>query len=682
MHVQSSSITFLFLFTFTSSFAAPSAAENWIPSYRKATSGGVSKEDCKVLKKLSSETKFSLQKLAKIRHYSHCQNKADWGRLDKEISEPSLRKAFVESWFQDLLKKKNYKFAYRLYKDNKKYISLDKKEFENLALPALKTNLKAQEKSEIRKELYKKSPRFKANPKKSEFTRVARDYRDNREFEKALKYYRLVLNDPTFSDVKRWYAFKGARLTYKLERWSRMDSYIKASQQWSQFLKNRFKKSTQLTKLHHNANIEYIRTLWTERGQDSAQKVLHNLEKDLKDLYSLQLVYWLKGKMAEEKGDYKKAVADLNQAASEKSLSSRDKERILWSLAWNQRRIGQYKESQSSLEKLINSPDTTFWGLSKYQYWQAENVESLGKAQKARSLFKKLVENDAYGYYGALALRKLGRPFPPPPRKQLDANKSLSLIPESKRSLFKDLVAALELDVADNLVSIHVEPQKKWDKDEWLKYLKLLQEAGAYKHFFISYHKLKPEIQSEIAQDYPRLLFPRPFEKEVLETSQKAQVSPALIYSIMKQESGFDVKARSPADAFGLLQLIPQVAQKIAEQTPDVAYSDPRDLFDPDVIIPLGAYNLKELFRRFKSNFIMSIASYNASEKAVQGWVKTRFDGDPITFIEDIPYEETKGYVKLVMRNYIVYNRLEDNSDPEPFYFPESCLNGLESFTK
>ncbi len=680
MNLNSFSIALFLFSTFTSPFQDASASDKLIQSYRKATSGGVNKEDCKVLKKLSVDSNFSLYKLARIRYYSHCQNKANWGQLDKEISEPYLRKAFVESWFQDLLRKQNYKFAYRIFKDNKKYISLDKKEFENLALPALKMKLTPEEKSELRKKLYKKSPRFKPNPKKNEYTKVARDYRDNREFEKALKYYRLVINDSSFSDVKRWYAFKGARLTYKLERWSRMDSYLKASRQWSQFLKSRFKKSTQLIKLHHNANIEYIRTLWTERGQDSALNVLDNLEKDLKGLYSLQLVYWLKGKMAEEKGDYKKAVADLNQAASEKSLGSRDKERILWSLAWNQRRIGQYKESQSSLEQLINSPDTTFWGLSKYQYWQAENLESMGKTQKARSLFQKLAENDAYGYYGALALRKLGRPFPTPPKNQLDANQSLSLIPKSKRSLFKDLVAALELDVADHLVSIHVEPQKKWDKVEWLKYLKLLQEAGAFKHFFVSYHKLKPEIQSEIAQDYPQLMFPRPFEKEVQETSLKTQVSPALIYSIMKQESGFDVKARSPADAFGLLQLIPQVAQKVAAQAPGVEYSDPRDLFDPDVIIPLGAYNLKELFRRFKSNFIMSVASYNASEKAVQGWVKTRFNGDPITFIEDIPYEETKGYVKLVMRNYIVYNRLEDSPEGEAFYFPESCLNGLENF--
>ena len=657
-----------------------SDSDSLIQSYRKASSGGVSKEDCKILYSLSLKKKFSLQKLAKIRHFSQCQDKATWEELDKEISEPYFRKAFVESWFQDLLQKKKYKFAYRLYKNNEKYISLDKKEYENLVLPALKTDLTNLEKSEIRKKLYKKSPRFKPNPKKLEYTQVARDYRDNRDFEKALKYYRLVINDPSLSDVKRWYAFKGARLTYKLERWSRMDSYIKASQQWSQFLKNRFKKSAQLTKLHHNANIEYIRTLWTERGQDSALKVLHKLQKDLKGIYSLQLVYWLKGKMAEENGDYKKAVTHLNKAASEKSLGPRDEERILWSLAWNQRRIGQYEESQSSLEKLIKSPDTTFWGLSKYQYWQAENVESLGQNQKARSLFQELADKDAYGFYGALALRKLGRPFPLPPRKQLDANQSLSLIPMDKRTVFNDLVAALELDVADNLVSLYVEPQKKWEKDEWLKYLKLLQEAGAYKHFFISYHKLKPEIQSEIARDYPQLLFPRPFAKEVLATSKKTQVSAALIYSIMKQESGFDVKARSPADAFGLLQLIPQVAKKVAEQAPDIEFSDPRDLFDPDVIIPLGAYNLRELFRRFKSNFIMSVASYNASEKAVQGWVKTRFNGDPITFIEDIPYEETKGYVKLVMRNYIVYNRLEDSTNEELFFFPESCLDGLESF--
>jgi soluble lytic murein transglycosylase len=647
--------------------------------YLHATAHSPRPEDCAQLKQLMSNKSFSLSPLAKIRHLSFCDPNGSWTQLDKEIQHPALRKSFVLAWYQHLLKLKNFTNAYRLYKANTSFFSLDKKEFETLALGALQSNLSPQEKNELRRQLHKKSPRFIQKPHKEDFTKVAADYRDNRDFDKALDYYRKVINDPSFSDEKRWYAFKGARQTYKLERWSRMDSYIKASMQWAAFLKNRFRKTQRLTKLHHDANIEYIRTLWTEKGQTTARLVLNQLEKDLSGRYSLQLIYWLKGRMAEEKGNYKQAVDDLLKASNEKSLGPRDEERILWSLAWNQRRIGQYKQSQQSLERLMKSSEVTFWGLSKYKYWQAENYASQGQSELAQQAFVDLTEFDGYGYYGALAFRKLNRPFPAPTQKAIDRSKVLALIPQQDRTFFRDLVEVREFEVAGELVNLHVKTNKQWSAHLWLHYLSLLQEAGAYKNFFISYHSLKPEIQSELSKDYPQLLFPRPYQKEVQSAFEKTQVSPALIYSIMKQESGFDVKARSPADAFGLLQLIPQVAKKVAEQAPGIDYQEPSDLYNPDMIIPLGAYNLKFLFQRFKNNFILSVASYNASEKAVRGWVKTRYEGDPIRFIEDIPYEETKGYVKLVMRNYIVYNRFEKNS--KTFPFPESCLDGLDEFT-
>ena len=74
----------------------------------------------------------------------------------------------------------------------------------------------------------------------------------------------------------------------------------------------------------------------------------------------------------------------------------------------------------------------------------------------------------------------------------------------------------------------------------------------------------------------------------------------------------------------------------------------------------------------------MTVASYNASERAVLGWINTRYKGDPITFIEDIPYSETKAYIKLVLRNFIWYKRLSAKSKETPY--PEWALQGLEEF--
>lgn len=677
----------LVIISFTSAIAAVSSqsvtknkSHTYKQQYKIALETPGSKQSCQTFLKLSKTKNFLLKDLAQLRHAENCTKKTDWAALYKTLSSELLTPVLVKAWYNYEINKKHFGNAYRVFNKNRYHISIDKKEFELMATKALQTRLTKKEKSALRKELYKKSPRFLPRPKKSDYARVARDFRKDRQFEKALKYYRKIINDPKASYHRRWQAFKGARITYKLERWTRMKKYIKSSKQWANFLRKKYKWSKEMTRLHHDANIEYVRTLWTERGQTQAKKELKRLESEVKGRHSLQVVYWLLGRMEEESKNYKKAVYWLNKAAKEKVLSNRDHQRVLWALAWNQRRIGQYQNSQQTLETLKKHPDITFFAKSKYLYWQAENIESMNQISKAKTAFRHLAELDLYGYYGALAYRKLNESFPAPPKPNFQEKDLLSFFTTADQRLFTNLIQVGELEIAEKLTLSKIKTNKQWSSDKWVKYLSLLQKSGAYKTSFIRYHTLEPRIQLNILKEHPYLLFPRPFQNEVATSARQSLISSALIYSIMKQESGFDVKARSHADAFGLLQLIPEVAQKAAKRMPSVNYSKPYDLYKPNVIIPLGANSLRHLFSKFNSNFIISVASYNANEKAVKGWIKTRFSGDPITFIEDIPYEETKGYVKLVMRNYIAYNRFE--AKEQNFVFPEVCLQGLQSFKR
>ena len=651
-----------------------------IEKYRRAIYEPEDKDSCKSFKTLSESKTFPLQDLARLRYAEFCDKNPNWDVVRSKNKLPILDNFITAAQYDWTIEKKKFKEAFRVYTEFKKAIDLDDREFDKMAEAALKTSLSPKEKKMLRTELRLRSPRFIPNPKKDQFLKVARDFRNNRQFDKALYYYRKVINDSSMSYSQRWYAFKGARRTYKLERWSQMKNYIKSSKQWSEFLIKKYTKSKELTRLHHDANIEYIRTLWTERGQSEALIPLNRLEKEMKGRYSLQMVYWLKGRMAEEKKKYKEAVKYLSLSSKERKISDRDLERVLWSLAWNLRRIGDYKNSQSALERLKKSPELTFFSKTKYLYWQAANKEDMGNKSDAQGAFRRLAELDLYGYYGALAYRKLGENFPKPPHPEIDRTTLFDFFSSKDKKVIKALIASAEIEVAESFVKDRVKTKRSWGTETWVAYLNLLQEAGAYKTFFYRYHTLPPKKQLAILEEHPYLLFPQPYKKEVESSAAVTKVSPALIYSIMKQESGFDVKARSHADAFGLLQLIPQVARKAAERMPSIKYKKPYDLFKPDVIIPLGANNLHYLFSKFDSSFILSVASYNASEKAVRGWVQSRFNGDPVTFIEDIPYEETKGYVKLVMRNYITYNRFD--SKDEIFKFPEVCLEGIQSFKR
>ena len=199
---------------------------------------------------------------------------------------------------------------------------MDPKDFDTMATGILNAKLTPSEKKELLKELRERSPRFIPHPKKENFIRVARDYRNNRQFKKALFYYNKIKNDPKTDTMQGWQALRGIRMTYRLERWTKMKEYIRASRQWADFLRDKYFLSKQLTEFHHNANIEYIRTLWTEKGQKQARPILQQLERELvKGSHSLQQVYWLRGRMAEERKEYERAVFWLNKASKEKSLS-------------------------------------------------------------------------------------------------------------------------------------------------------------------------------------------------------------------------------------------------------------------------------------------------------------------------------------------------------------------------
>jgi soluble lytic murein transglycosylase len=157
------------------------------------------------------------------------------------------------------------------------------------------------------------------------------------------------------------------------------------------------------------------------------------------------------------------------------------------------------------------------------------------------------------------------------------------------------------------------------------------------------------------------LLFPQPWSDEVRTASLQSGVQEELIYAIIRQESAFDPRARSGADAFGLMQLLPEVAENLSKGA-QVPYSQMDDLYEPRTNINLGAAHLKELLARNKGQFILAVASYNANENAIRNWMKTRYRGDALEFIEEIPYEETRTYVRLVMRNLIFYSLLRSKN--------------------
>jgi soluble lytic murein transglycosylase len=155
--------------------------------------------------------------------------------------------------------------------------------------------------------------------------------------------------------------------------------------------------------------------------------------------------------------------------------------------------------------------------------------------------------------------------------------------------------------------------------------------------------------------------FPLAFWNMVKQYAEERGVDPYLILALIRQESLFDTRARSSAAALGLMQLLPSTARRVAKQL-GMSPPSPETLFEPDVNLALGTQYLKDLLQRYSNNWFKAIAAYNAGESAVDRWEKEIVTDDIEEFVERIPYMETRGYVKLVMRNHRIYKKLYDAS--------------------
>jgi soluble lytic murein transglycosylase len=153
------------------------------------------------------------------------------------------------------------------------------------------------------------------------------------------------------------------------------------------------------------------------------------------------------------------------------------------------------------------------------------------------------------------------------------------------------------------------------------------------------------------------LLYPRPHADEIAAAARLTDVDADLLYGMLRQESLFRSDAASSAGALGIAQLTPATARETALRW-SLPAPQRADLFDPKTSITLGAARLKELERRFGSELPVALGAYNAGEAAAARWLPPRaIDSD--VWIENIPYNETRAYVRRVLWHGLVYRWLE-----------------------
>ncbi|NUM59807.1 MAG: lytic transglycosylase domain-containing protein [Bdellovibrionaceae bacterium] len=527
--------------------------------------------------------------------------------------------------------------------------------------------------------LKKEFPRWQASNENNQFE-VINDLIKDRDFKLAKDNLNKIISNRSSSASS---IYRGFKVLFRIEK-SLQDKTAQKIliQKWSSWL-NHFSKTKSFKKLNSSPTPRQIeewtaelsnlkaRWIWTAGEPETAIKILTLQLKKISFNELKEEFYYTLGRIYDEKRQTQEAHKNYLLSFNVSNKKTIIFEKNLWQLAWLEIKNRNYLQAQNHLELLTSQLKEGF--DSKYIYWLAQSYLRQQKTEYYNNTIKLLREKEPLSFYTLLSYR--------------DEKKDIPLISRSTQLQKNEfLVENLKLSYSEKevrLISWHLSLKQNDIIKEWAKHvarqnqnlflpsLLLYAKAEMFSQLLTSINQLSGDQKTELITKYPELLFPTPYWDLILASSIQNKIQPQFIYAIMRQESAFDPFARSSVDALGLLQLMPQLGKTLAKEE-NIPWKSDFDLFDEAINIKLGAKELKRLLDKNNSKYIPSIAGYNASSSAYQGWLKNRFREDPIEFIEEVPYEETRTYIKLIIRNMIFYDRLYFSK--KAFPFPEGFL--------
>lgn len=370
---------------------------------------------------------------------------------------------------------------------------------------------------------------------------------------------------------------------------------------------------------------------------------------------------------------YKEAVTENNLFKREKLLrkyvadfpSSIFTLDAVWEMMWQKIKNKDYLEAQDMGRKFfqLSKKDNSDTKL-KIGFWLGKLSEAKDKG-KAIEYYKEVQQGSFDDYYShrargrILALNNEGDFYW---KLQSNANEysnydwfiptvaKIETIQKTYGATVAELINLQQFDEAIDLIGKNKSPSKQ--TTAWLKALNKEYDASI-------------NLATQLATRYKygayspiwKIAYPLHFWYYIVNNCKKYEnLDPMLACGVIRQESRFDTNALSTSDARGLMQLILPTAKSVSRQLNINLYS--YDLLNnPDINISLGTKYLSGLINDF-NNPLFAVASYNAGPNAVKSWINHFHENDLDLFIEAIPYDQTRDYVKKVFSSYWTYLKL------------------------
>ena len=372
-------------------------------------------------------------------------------------------------------------------------------------------------------------------------------------------------------------------------------------------------------------------------------------------------------------GHDEEALAALAEL-SEKYPKGDFRAEALFRIAWIERGAGHVASALASLSRIERECEVSDpYEHARAVYWKARILaERNGKGDlgHSRDAWRALAERYPADYYGILSRARLeeskpgssprwARAHAPPGGEGFRYQPGPLLGDRHFRAGLLLLRMGLERAAAEELGA--VDRKALASGDALLLVAELLDRAGDNK----TAHNLIRSLGRSALRQRPegpalrvwRVAYPPAFRGEVERWAATAGVPPDLLLALMREESGLDPNVISSAGAIGLTQLMLSTAQGVAKKL-RMGGVQQADLMKPPVSIRIGAAYFGGLLQRYDGSEALALAAYNVGDRPVKNWLRARGSLPLDAFVEEIPVQETRGYVKRVLRSYAAYRFL------------------------
>lgn len=424
-------------------------------------------------------------------------------------------------------------------------------------------------------------------------------------------------------------------------------NYITA---WKQATKDPRKLDSFINRFH---NYNHFNKVFVDISRDLIRKDVESYAKVWDNLKNKR---YLSTKVKQQTISAIAVSFARSQSPQAKQWLSKVDKNYLDTTAWEWLlRVDLYNENFKDYIQTYNQLPKNSQQDQAWRYWLAYSYQQTGQKAKAEDIFESLTKTPL-DYYSFLAADKLGKPYNfgndvataltnSETKKLLTEDTTVQAIDLYQIGQYKDSTSIWQWAIRNKL------------RDKQIDEIKQLARLAEDKQMYYAAIFNMSVIGSYNSID---MLFPKAFINIVNQNAQKFAIDKDLVLSIMRKESLFDISAGSSAGAKGLMQVTEPTAKFIAQKyklslVGDNSQGMTSQIFIPENNIKLGTANLYFLEKLFDKNPVLGIAAYNAGPGNVAKWLNEN-EVPAAIWIENIPFGETRHYVRKVLMYMIVYN--------------------------